>query len=163
MARRKSGHKVFPVTVDYTQTLAQMIAAGNYDSVDSGITDKHFPLPSIPTGLPLSTGSGQATKADLKLRLFYINRSINSNDTIAELKQKGLRPATLPELLAFGATYPEEQRKYPIVALGSVWRRWFGYRLVPCLYGNDVRRFLLLRYFFSAWLEDWRFAAVCES
>ena len=41
---------IFPVTVDYTHSLAQMIVAGKYDSVNSDITDKHFPLPSIPTG-----------------------------------------------------------------------------------------------------------------
>src|SRR3989344_589925 len=58
---------VFPVTVDYTHSLAQMIAAGKYDSVNSDITDQHFlppsihfPPPFIPTGLPPSTGSGQA-------------------------------------------------------------------------------------------------------
>jgi len=32
-----------------------------------------------------------------------------------------LRPATLPELLAFGAKYPDKQKEFPIMALGSVW------------------------------------------
>ena len=32
----------------------------------------------------------------------------------------GLRPALYEELLGFAEKYPDEQRKYPIVALGSV-------------------------------------------
>ena len=151
---------IFPVTVDYTHSLAQMIAAGKYDWVNSDITDQHFPPPSIPTGLPPSTGSGQATKAELKLELVHFNRTISSNDAIAELKQKGLRPATLPEFLAFGAIYPEEQRKYPIVALGSVWQYWDGDRDVPFLYCGDSRRGLSLGWFEFGWYDDFRFAVV---
>ena len=154
------GRPIFPVTIDYTHSLAQMIAAGKYDWVNSDITDQHFPPPSIPTGLPPSTGSGQATKAELKVELVHFNRTISSNDAIAELKQKGLRPATLPEFLAFGAIYPEEQRKYPIVALGSVWQYWDGDRDVPFLYCGDSRRGLSLGWFEFGWYDDFRFAVV---
>ena len=145
----------FPVTVDYAHSLDQMIAAGKYDSVNPNITDQHFPLPSIPTGL--------TTKADLKLELVHLNRTVSSNEAIAELKQKGLRPATIHELLAFGATYPEEQRKYPIVALGSVWQRWDGYRFVPYLSSDGDRRGLDRSFFGGGWRAGCRFLAVRES
>ena len=160
VSNTKTVKGIFPVTVDYTQTLAQMIAAGKYDSINLDITDQHFPSPSIPTGLPPSTGSGQATKAELKLELVHFNRTISSNDAIAELKQKGLRPATLPEFLAFGAIYPEEQRKYPIVALGSVWQYWYDNRYVPYLCSNDSRRSMDLHWFGYGWNDNYRFAVV---
>ena len=151
---------VFPVTVDYTQTLDQMIAAGKYDSVNSDITDKHFPSPSIPTGLPPSTGSGQATKAEIKLELVPFNRTIGSNEAIQKLEQQGLRPATIHELLVFGATYPEEQRKFPVVALGSVWQYWYDNRYVPYLCSNDSRRSMDLHWFGYGWNDNYRFAVV---
>src|SRR3989344_5361345 len=81
--QKQSSVDSFRVVVDYTHSLAQMIAAGKYDSVNSDITDKHFPSPSIPTGLPPSTGSGQATKAEIKLELVPFNRAISSNEAIA--------------------------------------------------------------------------------
>ena len=75
----------------------------------------------------------------------------------------GLRPANLPELLAFGAKYPKKQREFPIVALGSVWRYWCGSRSVACLWSVGSLRFLFLY-----WLEFggdaiYRFAAVRKS
>ena len=162
VSNTKTVKGIFPVTIDYTHSLAQMIAAGKYDSINPDITDKYFPSPSIPTGLPPSTGSGQATKVDLKLELVHLNRTISSNDAVQELKKQGLRPATLPELLAFGATYPEEQRKYPIVTHSSVWRRWSCYRDVPCLFSGDGGRNLGLYSFEIDWSAGHRFLAVCE-
>ena len=155
VANTKAAVNGFPILVDYTHSLAQMIAAGKYDSVNSNITDKHPPPPSILAGLPI--------KAELKLELVPFNRTISSNDAIQELKQRGLRPATPPELLAFGATYPEEQRKYPIVALGSVWQRWDGYRFVPYLSSDGDRRGLDRSFFGGGWRAGCRFLAVRES
>ena len=163
VANTKAAVNDFSILVDYTHSLAQMIAAGKYDWVNSDITDQHFPPPSIPTGLPPSTGSGQATKAELKVELVHFNRTISSNDAIAELKQKGLRPATIHELLAFGSTYPEEQRKYMIVALSSVWRYWDVNRGVPYLFSVGGRRRLSLGSFGGDWDAGDRFLAVCES
>ena len=154
VSNTKAAVNGFSILVDYTHSLAQMIAAGKYDSVNSDITEKNFPVAKVPTGLP--------TKVDLKLELVHLNRTISSNDAVQELKKQGLRPATLPELLAFGATYPEEQRKYPIVTHSSVWRRWSCYRDVPCLFSGDGGRNLGLYSFEIDWSAGHRFLAVCE-
>ena len=52
-----------------------------------------------------------------------------------------LRSATLPELLAFGAQYPELQRRVQrIIALGSEWRSEEGGVYFPILSGDDRYR-----------------------
>lgn len=42
-----------------------------------------------------------------------------SDQMLIEMDSKGLRPALYEELLCFAEKYPDEQRKYPIIALGS--------------------------------------------
>jgi hypothetical protein len=45
------------VTIDYRQTLGEMIAAGDYDSVNGHITEVTFPLPTGRSGAdPRSPG-----------------------------------------------------------------------------------------------------------
>lgn len=144
----------FKVTVDYSQSIAEMVAAGKYDWKNDDITEKHFPSPKLPAGFP--------TKVELNLELIHFNRVISSDEALAELKKQGLRPATLRELLAFAVSYPEKQREFPIVALGSVWRRWDGSRCVPCLWGGSVGRYLGLGYFGDGWGGYDRFLAVRE-
>lgn len=81
----------------------------------------------------------------------------------AELDRLGCRPADLDELLAFGDTYPDEHRKYPIAALGLVLQDPDGRRCVPCLLEDAgerrVVRPVLLE---SVWFACWRFFAVRE-
>lgn len=95
------------VPVGY-DTLEQMIAAGYYDKVDSDITPERFPL------------SGESeSKRNLVAELIHLNRVVRSKKVVTELDKMGLRPGKIEELLAFGATFPDLQRKFPIVALGS--------------------------------------------
>lgn len=124
-----------------------MIAAGNYDHRNSHITAENFPI----------TGNGQVTT---EIVLVHFNRDIESDDAVKEQEQMGLRPATLPELLAFGAKYPDVQREFPIVALGSSWVDPFGDRHVPSLDRWDDERELYLDYYDDGWDGDCRFLAV---
>ncbi len=134
------------VTVDYRQSLKAMIQAGHYDWVNSDITEKHFPVASGPT--------------EVSIELIHFDRAMTSEEVLAELDRRGLRPATLPELLAFGAKYPQKQREFPIVALASVWRYWVGGRRVPYLWSNAVERSLDLDWLDLRWGAHCRFAAV---
>lgn len=138
---------VYSLVVDYSKSLSEMIAAGKYDWVNDDITAKHFPV----------MGNGQA---EIVPQLVHFNRSISSDTAIAELNSRGLRPATLPELLAFGAKYPELQRQFPIVALGSVWVRLSGSRCVACLHGVGVERDLGPSWCGDGWHDGCRFLAV---
>jgi hypothetical protein len=136
----------FPTRVDYGKSLAAMIQAGRYDYANSDITEKHFPVASGPT--------------EVSIELVHFDRVMTSDEILAELDRKGLRPATLPELLAFGVKYSEKQREFPIVALGSVWRGWVDLRHVPYLWGDAGLRNLDLDWLGNWWDVHSRFAAV---
>ncbi len=113
----------------------------------SDITSKNFP----------STRKGQA---DLEIVLVRFDHRMTSEDVVRELEEEGLRAAELPEFLAFGAKYPDVQRKFSVVGLGSVWQDRKGYRNVPCLYTASEGRYLDLHWWDDGWYSYSRFAAV---
>ncbi|MEK7584402.1 MAG: hypothetical protein AAB490_04090 [Patescibacteria group bacterium] len=57
---------------------------------------------------------------EIEFELVHLDKDASTNAVLAELKRLELRPALYEELLAFAKQYPDEQRKYPIVAFGSV-------------------------------------------
>lgn len=137
------------VTVDYSQSLEQMIAAGRYDWKNDDIKAKHFPV----------KGEG---KVDLEITLVHYNRVMNTDDVLKDLDQRGLRPIKSEELLALGANEKTRdlQRQFPIIALGSVWQDLDGRRYCPYLYGHGSKRRLSLHWFDYGFHEVCRFAAV---
>ncbi len=138
------------ITVDYTQTLQEMIEKGKYDWVNSNIIQKNFPI----------RGEG---KEEVRIKLFHFDCVISSRDAIAEMDRQGFRPATLPELLALGAVKPELQKEFFIVAFGSRWQFPPGGILnVPVLSWNAQERRLRLDWFGGNWREHCRFAGVCK-
>lgn len=140
--------QTFKVLVDYTKTLAEMIKAGQYDWVNENITQDHFSV----------HGSGQK---EVEIVLFHFNRDIASEQVIVEMEQAGFRPAKVEELLSLGASYPDLQKQFPVVALGSVWQGPRVLRYVPFLYRDGAeRRFLDLSWSGHGWRGRSRFAAV---
>ena len=136
-----------PVIVDYGQTLEQMVGAGKYDWANLDITQEHFPV----------SGNG---KAERTLELVHFNRVMTTDQALEELDKQDFRLATIEELLAFGATYPEIQREFPIVELGSAWRDQHGMRSVAYLHREGSRRTLHLYSIKSDWYGSYRFLAV---
>ncbi len=149
MARLAVGRRAeaLRVTVDYGASLGDMIQAGGYDWANPEIAVRHFPI----------LGSGVS---EVDVVPVHLDRPVSTERALAELDGRGLRPALLEELLAFGARYPDKQREFPIVALGSIWRSPGGHRGVVYLYGQHGRRELVLRWIEGDWGEHWRFAAV---
>lgn len=139
--------ELFPLSVNYDLPLQEAIDAGNYQGVHSAITSQNFP----------PTRSGQA---ELEINLFRYKRRMTSEEVLSELDKEGFRPAELPEFLAFGAKYPELQRQFSIVGLGSVWQDRKGYRNVPCLYEASEGRYLDLHWWDDGWYSYSRFAAI---
>ncbi len=121
VAAHSSDSGMFPISVDYSQSLADMIKAGKYDWTNSEMTEKKFPL----------KGDGVVERT---LMLCHFDRMMTSEQVIEANQVGGVEPATIEDLLAFGAMYPEAQRKYPIIALGSS-ALVRGGRFVPCLGG----------------------------
>ncbi len=142
---------LFCVTVDYSMTIEQMIAAGRYDWQNNDVNDKHFPIPP-----------SKRVRQEVAIKLVQFDSNMESEEVLRELDKMGLRPAELPELLAFGAAYPEKQREFPIVALGSVWHDWDGDRGVACLYRDADKRNLDLDWWSGGWGSGGRFAAVSK-
>lgn len=137
--------------IDYTKSLEQMISAGNYDWKNNNITAKCFRI----------IGEG---RVDFEVKLFHFGRSISSGDAVAQIvaadPENPWEPAKAEHLLAFGEKFPDEQRKYPIIGLGSVGEVFGGGRLVLCLCGGSSRRGLDLPWFDVGWDGDYRFLAV---
>jgi hypothetical protein len=139
-------HDIFPVTVNYDLSVEEAIAAGDYQAVNADITSKNF----------LSERKGQA---EVNVVLVRFEHRMKSEDVVQELEKEGLRPAELPEFLAFGARYPDVQRKFSVAGLGSVWQDRKGYRNVPCLYEASEGRYLDLHWWDDGWYSYTRFAA----
>lgn len=137
----------FKVVVNRELTLAEMISAGHYDWVSDSIMSERF----------LSKGSGLATS----FGFVHFNYDISSEDAVKEMDKRGLRPADLAELLAFGAVFPKEQLRYPIVELVSV-AEVGGARYVACLRRFGSRRRLSLSRWDDGWDASCRFLAVCK-
>ena len=134
------------LNLDYGQSVEEMVKAGRYDYVNDYITGENFPVES---GL-----------AQVEAIMVHPNRFMSSEDVISLLDRKGLRPATMVELLAFGAQHPDAQRRFPIVALGSVWTISDGNRHVGCLWEDPGDRGLHLYWFDADWAAPYRFLAV---
>lgn len=130
-------------------SLEKMIDAGKYDWVNSDITEENFPMPE---GFVLGA----------QIKLFRFNESsIFSQEVKKEMKRDGWRPATIWDLLDYGAKYPEMQMSFQIAALGSV-TRVDGDRYCACLTRDGTRRNLSLLLSDSGWMLDtFRFLAVC--
>ncbi len=144
--RGLQGGDIFRLTIDYSLTLEQIIATGQYDWKNDDITAKRFPI----------KGDGIV---EYEARYFHFNRNISSEDAVKEMEAAGWQPAKIEHALSHGKTFPDEQRKFPIIGLGSVAEVSCS-RGVPCLRGSVSERRLGLDWWGDVWSPDYRFLAV---
>lgn len=149
MFGRQKASDTFKVVVNYGKTLAEMIQFGKYGWVNDDINDRNFPIQR----------SGQH---EVELALVHLNRDATTKEVLAHLDSNGLKAAGIEHLLAFGATYPEIQKEFPVVALGSAWVDDDGDRRYPCLDFDDDERELRLYWDDGDvhWLGHCRFLAL---
>lgn len=142
--------KLHPIVVNYSDTFEAMIEAGHYAWVNTNITARNFP-PAQKSG-----SKGVATL------LVQYDRPMFSHVAVADLTRRGMRPANMAELLAFGARYPDCHLVGRIVALDAVWVHPQGHRLVANLFSVDSGegRCLRLDSFDQSWDITCRFLAV---
>ncbi len=138
---------IFTVTVNYDLNVEDAVKAGKYNWTNSDVTSKNFP-------------SKRKGAAELEIILVHFNRDMGSDDVLRELDKQGLRPAELPEGLVFGGKYPDIQREFPVIILGSVWRYPIGSRYCACLSRHGSKRNLDLLWLVYRWNGHCRFAAV---
>jgi hypothetical protein len=135
----------YVVSVDYAKSVEQMKSDGQYNWSNDNINGENFPL----------TGKGTIKTDDLKL--VHLNKVTSTKYVKAYLEENGFRPATIEELLAFGATYPDVQREFPIMALGSSWVRGHDHRYVPYLAMAGTKRHLNLH-----WGDEHQWPEICR-
>lgn len=140
---------IYSITVNYGRTLAEMVEAGYYDYANPDITAEHFPI----------EGRG---KVELECELVHHDRTASTEEVEPEIERLGLRPATIEELLAFGETYPDVQREFPVVELGSSWVNRDGHRDMVSLWGYPDSRSLILGWDAPGyqWSSRYRFLTV---
>ncbi len=143
----KQMERIYAVLVDFGMSIEELVRLGKYDWSNSDITSAHFP-------------TKRTGKVETKVELVHFDRNISSDDALKELDKMGYRPAEAHELLAFGAKYPDVQREFPIVALGSVWQGPDGGRSAVCLGRGGAGRGAYLGWLGLGWDDGWRFAAV---
>lgn len=94
---------------------------------------------------------------ELNFVYMRMNREANTYDVFAKMNKHGLRPAIYEELIGFAKQYPDEQKKFPIVALGSIWMDPSGFINVARLQEADNKRILKLylrEYGWGKWPAD---------
>lgn len=120
------------ITVDYGLTLEKILEMGGYD--------QDCFLRSFPTEVyvPKLKGTGQV-QVDL-IHPVHLPDSVEG----AELRLRviGYRPANIPEIGALGAAFPEIQRAYRILGLGSFLQMPGRERIYPQLLGSFPSRHL---------------------
>ena len=140
----------YHLTVNYERSVEDMVRAGRYNHINSDITSKHFP-------------TKRKGVAEVEVELIHFNWGVCvwTDETLRELDRMGYRPAELHELLAFGEKYPEIQLKFPVAAIGSVWRGGSGGYYAPHLWKNDLdlERALIISLIEDGWSKNCRFAA----
>ncbi len=141
-------NQTYIFTVDYSQTLEQMITAGHYDWTNDKITSKRFSV----------EGTGTV---EFEAVLFPLDKDtpFSSEKIKRQIDEAGFEVGKIEPILSFGANFPGEQRKFPIVGLGSV-VEFGGNRRVPCLDRGGVKRGLNLTWWCSHWPIHCRFLGV---
>ncbi len=147
---------VFVVTVHYDFSHTKQMKAGKFDWV----TDyDHNVIRKPPTEhlspLPQST-------VEQRITLVHLNRYARREEIIAEMEKLNVRPVTSPEFLALTKAYPDLQRQFPLVGLGSVWVDSNGSRFVLHAFNDSDERELGLRWDDVQWSGNCRFPAVCQ-
>lgn len=137
------------ITVPTDATYEQCIAAGNFGWRHDGLTETQFPVTPE-----------QAGRYDLKR--FHFNRSISSVQAIAEIREAGYEPAETGHIMAFGAASPDEQRRHPVIGLGST-AIVDDSLSVPALWFDGDRRTLDLIWYDGDWHRNYRFLGIRRS
>jgi hypothetical protein len=145
----KGTKDVFTLLVNYDRRVEAGVCAGHYDWSSSDITDKNF------------STTQQGTK-EAAVQLIHFNKTMSTDQVLAELDNMNLKPAGAQECLSFGEKYPDIQREFPIAFLGSVWQDLGGNRFCPCLGRSGSGRSLGLFWVGGDWIGICRFAAVSK-
>jgi hypothetical protein len=137
---------------DYGRPLGYLIDEGGYDQVN-------------PEVWPADKFQVFDHRNSQEILLVCFRQIMNFDEVIEGLDNLGCRPAAFPELLALGTRFKDDQRRWLIPALDSIWHKNSKERLVPMLCmlelkGQQSRRHLTVYNCFRKFPSETRFAAV---
>jgi hypothetical protein len=124
----------YELEIDYNLSLKEVIE-NNYreGQFAANITDENFP----------TQDSGKKT---LTFKLIHQDIGMSSEDIIAYINSKNLRPANALENVQFGIKYPDLQKEFIIFALGQIWKGFTDNYYAVALTHVDMERCLDLRW-----------------
>lgn len=134
----------YPVEIDYSRDVDNLVKANRFDWKNGDVNTKNFPFQ-------------HKGKNAVKLELASFDETVTGEEAAKRLQADGYTLEDIGALLTFGLKYPDEQRKRPIVALGSRWQDRVGDVRVPCLAGVGSARSLHLYRFVSVFGPGCRF------
>ena len=138
-----TNHTYYPLSVDYARTFSDMVKAGQYDYINTYITEKNFPI-ERPDNIK--------SVNHIQVALVCLNKMINTDAVLLHIFESNMRPARIEELLAFGEKYPKIQQDVAIFSLySSDFLRYI--KTVPFLYRDVSGRTLEVGFFESDWNE----------
>jgi hypothetical protein len=140
----------FPLRVDYGRPIERLVEEGHYGWSHIDISSELF-------------STERKGMADIVIELLHFATRKHTEEVLTAITRNGLRPADIVEILTFGATYPDEQRQYPIVARGALWIGTCGGHFVPCLRTGSKGRYVDLYWFGGMWDTYYRFAVIREA
>ena len=145
--------KIFRITILYNQRVEDEIASAGLAYADSNITNENFSTDE-------ETAKGTVETDAI---IVHFNEPMTSEEVIAALDKKGLRPGTPKELVALHKGCDNQdalQDELPLVALGGkVWQDSRGLRFVAYLSRFGSKRNLNPHWFDDGWNSDYRFLA----
>ena len=99
------------LVVDYRTTWQEMMRFASFDWCNPDILEKNFPLPESMLGKSVS----------LSGKIFGFSSEVSSANVIEECRKQNCRPANLAELFVLAQIQPGLKKRFPVVALGSVY------------------------------------------
>lgn len=134
------------VTVAAGIDFEERVARGNYGWRNGDLTEERFPVTEDQCGAR-------------EQKLFHFNRSLSSDQAIQEIREAGYEPGRIGDILVFGEVFQAEQRRHPIIGLGSAVMVDRSLS-VPALWFDGDRRTLDLIWYDGDWHRNYRFLGV---
>ncbi|MFA7049735.1 MAG: hypothetical protein WC164_01325 [Patescibacteria group bacterium] len=136
----------FSLPINKEKSLSDLLRDGKYNLIGNRIDSMNLE---------------KTKKKIVELKIFDL-RQLKPRDSSSEticltMKDQGFKASNFLELLHLGAIYPDLQRRFPIVALGSICIAAQGRIGVPYLTIRDYQRMISLNFFNYSWKPQYKF------
>jgi len=173
----KEEEEIAPTSTELAPTLARVRDAGYLDTSFEGKETHHLAIEALPNeeaierykksggktwvwdemekNMPYTTPKAE----NLDVMIMNFNKSIGSDEAIAEMDRLGVRPLTYEELIQYGIAHPAHQEQKVLIGLGSK-HTLGGNPRAPILSVLGVERDLDANHWGGDWDDRYRFPVV---